>query len=459
VTPATFITLILLAGSTGWTLGVALPAPSAYLAGSMAAAVVVVEAFRRLDRPRGKLMAAGEATAVALTPVAGVALIPDAQAATLFVGVVATLTSWLLTQVTVSDLDAVIDPADSIESATSAPERLRARFLWVGLAQSVAVVAGHGGLVPPVQSRSITGGFVLSFLGYWLIGLAALSTVERQLRIVRWRRDHAVIDADIGNRWGLARTTLLAVAAVGGVLAIGVGRPALSALHSGTTWLSAGLTALVTRLTGNPLRPSPPNQAPPTGRAPNEFVPDPGNTAGAPGEWLDFVLMVAFALVFLGIYTIFTRRRAQLVAARTSSVWRQLGRALLDLLVAITQIPAAIVGWWRFRRHRELASPGSSFRRPRVEPWQPADPFRRRIASEFRSYLRTAESRRIALGPQETPFEFGVRLEAAGSPAVGTLTDLYSIARYSNHALGETEARKATSARRQAVSDLDQDPP
>jgi hypothetical protein len=38
------------------------------------------------------------------------------------------------------------------------------------------------------------------------------------------------------------------------------------------------------------------------------------------------------------------------------------------------------------------------------------------------------------------------------------LTDLYSIARYSNHALGETEAREATSARRQAVTDLDQDP-
>ena len=458
MTPATLITMILLAGSIGLTLGVALPAPSAYLAGSMAAAVVVVEAFRRLDRPRGKLMAAGEATAVALTPVAGAVLIPDAQAATLFVGVVATLTSWLLTQITVSDLDAVVDPADSIESATSAPERLRARFLWVGLAQSLAVVAGNGGLVPPVQSRTISGGFVLSFFAYWLIGLTGLSTVERQLRIVRWKRDHAVIDADIGNRWGLARTTLLAVAGMGAVLAIGLGRPALSALHAATTWISAGLTALVTSLMGNTPRQVPPNQVPPSGEAPAEFVPNPGSTAGAPGDWRDFVLLVAFALVFMGIYTIFTRRRGQSVTARTSSVWRQVGRALLDLLVAITAIPAAIVGWWRRRRHREIIMTGASFRRARAEPWQPADPFRRRIASEFRSYLRTAETRRIALAPQETPLEFGVRLGAAGSPAVGALTDLYSIARYSDHTLGEAEAREATSARRQAVSDLDQDP-
>jgi len=457
VTPASFITLILLAGSIGWTLGVALPAPSAYLAVSMAAAVVVVEAFRRLDRPRGKLMAAGEATAVALTPVAAVALTPDAQAATLFVGVVATLTSWLLTQITVSDLDAVIDPADSIESAMSAPERLRARFLWVGLAQSVAVVAGHGGLIPPLQSRAIAGGFVGSFLGYWLIGLMALSTVERQLRIARWKRDHAVIDADIGIRWGVARTTLLTVAALGAVLALGVGRPALSGLHVATTWISAGLTSLVTRLMGNPPRQSPPNQVPPTGAAPSDFVPDPGNTAGAPGEWLDFVLLVAFALVFLGVYTVFTRRRAQLAATRTGSVWSQVVRVWLELLEAITQIPAVIVGWWRRRRTHEMAPPGASFRRPRIEPWQPADPFRRRIASEFRSYLRTAESRRIALRPHETPFEFGVRLEAAGSTAVGRLTDLYSIARYSDHTVGEPEAREATAARRQAVTDLDQD--
>jgi hypothetical protein len=424
----------------------------------MAAAVVVVEAFRRLDRPRGKLMAAGEATAVALTPVAAVALVPDAQAATLLVGVVATLTSWLLTQITMSDLDAVVDPADSIESAASAPERLRARFLWVGFAQSVAVVGGHGGLVPPVQSRAIAGGFVASFLAYWLVGLTSLSTVERRLRIARWKRDHAVIDADIGSRWGLARTTFLTIAAVGAVLALGLGRPVLSTLHAATTWISAGLAALVTRLTGNPARQPPPNQSPPTGAAPEEFVPDPTNTAGAPGEWLDFVLLVAFALVFLGVYTVFTRRRAQMATPGTGSIWRQVGRVLLDLLRAISQIPAAIAEWWRHRRQREEASSGSSFRRPRIEPWQPADPFRRRIASEFRSYLRTAESRRIALGPHETPFEFGVRLGEAGSPAVGRLTDLYSLARYSDHTLGETEARQATSARRQAVTDLDQDP-
>jgi hypothetical protein len=425
----------------------------------MATAVVVVETFRRLDRPRGRLMAAGEAAAVALAPLALVALIPDAQAATLLVGGLATLTGWLLTQITVSDLEAVTDPADSIESVTSAPERLRARFLWIGLAQSVAVVAGHGGLVPPVQSRSVASGFVTSFLGYWLLGLAALSTVERQLRVARWKRDHAVIDADIGSRWGLARTSVMTVAILGAVASLGPGRPVLAAFHSATTWISAGMSSVVRGLMGNTPPGQPlPNQASPTGGAPSEFVPDPGDTAGAPGEWLDFVLLVAFALVFLGIYTVFTRRRAQYVASRTGSAWRQLRRLLVDLLEAITQIPAAVVGWWRRRRHHEVASPRSPFRRPRTEPWQPSDPFRRRIASEFRSYLRTAEPRRLGMGLHETPLEFGTRLEAAGSASVGTLTDLYSIARYSDHALGETEVSEAASARRQAVNDLDRIP-
>jgi len=457
VTPGILFTLVLLTGSVGWTLGVALPAPSAYLAGSMAAAVLVVEVFRRLDRGRGRLMATGEAIAVMAIPVGGVAVMADAEPVTLFVGLGATLVSWLLTQITVSDLEAVVDPADSIESVSSAPERLRRRFLWVGVAQSFAVVAGHGGLVPPVQSRPMAGGFVVSFLCYWLIGLTALSMVERRLRLVRWGRDRAVIDADIGNRWGLARTTLLVVAALGAAMAIGLGRPALSALHSATTWISAGLTSLVTRLTGGAPSQTSPNQVPPSAGEPSEFVPVPGSAASPPGEWLDFVLLVAFGLVFLGVYIVFTRRRGSWPLGRSTSVWRKMVRIVLELIDAISAVPAAIIRWWRRRRRRGGGLAGAIYRRSRPEPWQPADPFRRRIAAEFRSFLRTAEARQVTLWPYETPYEFGARLEAAGSPAIGSLTDLYAIARYSDHPLGEPEARAAASARRQAVSDLDQE--
>ncbi|HEU4750048.1 MAG TPA: DUF4129 domain-containing protein, partial [Acidimicrobiia bacterium] len=89
----------------------------------------------------------------------------------------------------------------------------------------------------------------------------------------------------------------------------------------------------------------------------------------------------------------------------------------------------------------------------RPKPWRPTDPFRRRIGAEFRSYLNAAEGREVALLPSETPSEFGAR----GSDAVRSLTDLYAVARYSEHVLGQPDVEAAGAARRQAVADLEAD--
>ncbi len=458
MTPATLVTLAAMAGAVGWTLALALPGPPAYLAGVMAAQVVVVAVFRRLDRSRGRLMAVGEGVAVLLIPVTLVTLDAAADAATLFVGFIAGLVAWLIAQITVSDLDAVVDPVDAMEGVSTAPERLRGRFLWIGAAQAIAVVAGFGGLTPPLEPRPPTGWLVASYGLYWIVGMAALSSVERRRSVVRWQRDGTVVDTDVESRWTNAGATLLVGAVLASIVAMVLGRDLLGSAHIGTTWVSAILASTVAWLTGNNEREVPPNQIPPTAE---EFRPvgsQPIEATNPRGDWVDFVMLVVFALIFLGVYLLFVRRRRGVDVARPASAWKAVWRILRDLGIWLAGLPATLAGWWRQRGKRISAVPSRRFQRERSQPWKPADPFRRRIAAEFRSYLQAAEKRDLTLMPSETASEFGYRLGTEGLEAVRSLTDLYGVARYSEHILGQPEVEAAGKARRQAIADLEKEP-
>lgn len=453
MSPATLLTLALMAAAVGWTLALALPGPPAYLAGLMAAEVFVVELFRRLDRRRGRLMAVGEGVAVILVPVAGVALYVAADAAALFVGFIAALISWLLTQITVSDLDAVADPADALEGVSTAPERLRGRFLWVGAAQAVAVVAGYGGLAPPLEPRPATGEFVVSYGVYWLVGVAALSSVERRRRLARWRREGTIVDADLESRWTRGRAILLLGVGLLSIAGIILGRGLLAAGHLATTWLSARVASMIAWLTGDTEREIPPNQVLPSAEEFQPPVTQPIEVTAPQGDWIDLVLLVVFGLVFLGVYLLFLRRRGAVEVVRSASVWSTAWKILRELASWLAGLPIVLVGWWRRRQKSPRGEPSKRFGQKRSQPWRPTDPFRRRIGAEFRSYLNTAEGREVALMPSETPSEFGAR----GSDAVRSLTDLYAVARYSEHVLGQSDVEAAGAARRQAVADLETD--
>ena len=453
MSPATLLTLASMAAAVGWSLALALPGPPAYLAGVMAAEVIVVEVFRRLDRRRGRLMAAGEGLAVILVPVAGVALYAAADPVTLFVGFIAALISWLLTQITVSDLDAVADPADALEGVSTAPERLRGRILWIGAAQAVAVVASYGGLAPPLEPRPATGEFVVSYGVYWLVGVAALSSVERRRRVARWQREGTIVDADLESRWSRGGAILLLGAGLLSIAGIILGRGLLASGHVATTWLSARVASTIAWLTGNTERELPPNQVLPPAEELQPPVTQPIEVTAPQGDWIDLVLLVVFALIFLGVYLLFLRRRGAVEVVRSASAWRTVWKVLRDLSSWLAGLPAALVGWWRRRYKSPRGQPSKRFDRQRPKPWRPADPFRRRIGAEFRSYLNAAEGREVALLPSETPFEFGAR----GSDAVRSLTDLYAVARYSEHVLGQPDVEAAGAARRQAVADLEAD--
>ena len=102
----------------------------------------------------------------------------------------------------------------------------------------IAIVAGHGGLVPVTHARPIQPGLVVPFLLYWVVGLSGLASLNRSRLLARWKRDRSLIDDDLGERW---RTASGAVVGGSGdaVLCLVVGRSAAARLAH--TVAAAGL--------------------------------------------------------------------------------------------------------------------------------------------------------------------------------------------------------------------------
>ena len=87
----------------------------------------------------------------------------------------------------------------------------------------------------------------------------------------------------------------------------------------------------------------------------------------------------------------------------------------------------------RLRSTTGTASPG----------WSPSDPLRRRIAGEYRRVAAAVRQRMGPLPGAETPSELARRIEAAetSDPALGVLTGIYELARFSEHQLDESVDR------------------
>ncbi len=455
------VSLLLLAGCAGWTVAVPFERVSSPYLGSVGAATVLVAAgFRMVDAGRLRWLAAGETLAVIAVPVGFFAVGSMAgrlDEVSLLAGLAAAFAVWLLAAITITDIEAVTEPTDLVEGLFGALGRITSRLLLVGTLLMIAVVAGHGGLTPVTRARPIQAGLVTPFLLYGMVGLGGLASLNRSRLLARWKRDRSQIDSDLGDRGRTAATLWLAVAAVGSVVWWLIGRPPLGLGHTVATTAARALTGLVGRLLGADLP-----TANPSGPSQTTVVPPPPidsvNPVTPPPEWLDFFLLLIAGAIFAFALVVFRRRAQARGISDSSMLWRAIRATWNALRVFLEELGKLLKSFFGPRANRTARDHRSRSGTTIPPSWSPADPIRRRIAGEYRAFLTATRERIGPIPGAETPSELVRRIEAAetNEAAVGVLTGIYELARFSLQPLDESAVQQAQEARATIVARWEQ---
>lgn len=445
--------LLLLAACAGWTVAVPFDRVSTpYLAAVGAATVVVEAGFRMVDASRLRWLAAGETVAVVAVPVGTFAVGSIGgrlDGSSLLAGLLTAFAVWLVGAITITDIDAVDEPTDLVEGVSGALGRITTRLLAVGMLLMTFLVAGHGGLAPVTVSRPIQAGLLVPFLSYWVVGLGGLASLNRSRLLARWKRDRSQIDADLVERWRTVAALWMAVGVVVSGLWWWIGRPVLGLGHTLATSAVRGIDGLVGRLLGVDLPEAGPSDPFPTTAA---TLPPAGpvNPVTPPPEWFELFLLLIAGTIFAFALVGFRRRVKARGDSGSSMLWRAL-RASWHVLGAFLKELGRIL-----RSILRVRSIGDASRKRRSRPgattapgWSPSDPFRRRVAGEYRAFLEAARLRFGPIARTETPSELARRIEAADedNAAFGVLTGIYEVARFSLQPLDEGLVRQAQEAR------------
>lgn len=462
VTQTALWTTVVVAACAGWTVGVALEGvPPAYLALVGALAVLEMEAFRRLDAVRRRLMAVGELAGLLIIAMGSyllVSLISPAPLSSAPAGITTALIIWLLASNTATDLEAVTEPTDTAGGPSGPLGRLAGRMLLVGLGLTLAVVLAGGSLAPPIQPRPIRTGLIVPYFAYWVIGVGALSGISKARNLAGWRRDQAAVDPDVSSRWShSAGLWLLATVSISALL-WWLGERLVSIAHAVSSGAISAVTGWVASLL-SPDRPSPRNQVLPSANTTLPEAADPGRLIGPAPAWLDAFLLLGTGLLFAYAYLLFNRR-----SRRTRKVSVEGRQWLSSFWSVIAAIGAVLAGLWQslsafFRRRGGTPIGRETMVSPTRPPaWLPPDAVRRRIASDYRTFVRAATDSVGSPHVSETPAEYARRVDdrLIDEPAVRQLSELYAEARFSVHHLSDDDVGRAATWRDRLVNLLQQ---
>lgn len=460
MTPSALWTLVLLSASAAWTAGIAIEGvPPAYLAVVAGLAVLEMEAFRRVDAVRGRLMAVGELAGllvVAVVPYLLVSIVVTTSLSTALAGVAAAFLVWMLASMSATDLEAVVEPTDLIEGLTGPAGRLASRLWLVGLGLTVAMVVAHGSLAPVIEARPVRPAIVVPYLAYWLVGLASLSAIHRSRNLARWQRDQARVDSDLRSRWSGATQVWLAAATALVALIWWPSGKFLTAAHAASSGLTLAISGWLTRIL-NPRRTQPSNRVLPGVETTLPDAPPPSRLIAPPPEWWDLIVILAIGVFFALAYTLLTRRsrRARISEGRRDP-WLQTFLALIFTIgEALLTLLRTLLG---FRRRQPTSeSYQAMVAPPRLRTvWVPPDRIRRRIAAAYRVFVNAAAEEVGTPLQSETSAEYGHRVNERlrNEPAVIQLSGLYAEARFSAHDLADDHADRAELWRKQIVAQL-----
>lgn len=447
------LSLLVLAACAGWTVAVPFDGVSSPYLAAVAAATVVVEAgFRMVDASRLRWLAAGETLAVTVIPVAIFAVGSIGgrlDGSSLLAGLATAFAVWLVGAVTITDIDAVDEPTDLVEGVTGALGRITTRLMLIGMLLMAFLVAGNGGLAPVATPRPIQAGLLAPFLIYWVVGLGGLASLNRSRLVARWKRDRSLIDADLAGRWRTAAALWVGAGAVLSVLWWWTGRPLLGLAHTVATAAVRGMTGLVGRLLGVDL----PEAGPSGPSSTTPLTPPPPGSVNAftpPPEWLDlFLLLIAGTIFALGLVA-FRRRVTERGVSDSSMLWRALRASWHALGEFLKELGRMLRSIFRARSTSEASGGRQSRPGATAAPgWSPSDPFRRRIAGEYRAFLGAARLRMGPIAATETPSELARRIAAVDedNAALTVLTGIYELARFSLQPLDEALVFQAQEAR------------
>jgi hypothetical protein len=451
------VSLLLLAACAGWTVAVPFDEVSSpYLAAVGAATVLVGAGFRLVDAGRLRWLAAGETLAVIAVPV-GVFAVGSIGSPlhefSLLAGLIAAFVVWLVAAITITDIDAVTEPTDLVEGVSGALGRITTRVALIGMVLMIALVAGHGGLAPVSRARPLQAGLVVPFLLYWLVGLGGLASLNRSRLLARWKRDRSQIDVDLGERWRTAAALWVAIGVVLSGLWWWIGRPLLGFGHTVATTGVRGLTGFVGGLLGV----DPPTASPSGPSQTTVVTPPPAdsvNPVTPPPEWFDLFLLLIAGTIFAFAFVVFRRRVGARGVADSSMLWRALRASWGALKAFLTELGRLLKSFFKTRANRDDARdrrfrPGATT----TPGWSPTDPLRRRVADEYRAFLTAVRQRIGPIPGTETPSELARRIEGAeaNDVALGMLTSIYEVARFSMRPLDESVVRQAQEARATVV--------
>jgi hypothetical protein len=354
------------------------------------------------------------------------------------------LTSWLLSTLTIRDLERLDDPPEYYLDQPPPGEAIASRFLGGG-AMLLAIVGVTRWILesPLNQGRTLLSRLALNVLIYFLLGFVLLGQVRYTTLRRQWRSHETKVSEKLTGRWVRCSFILLGLAAIAALLLpTGYTMGLLEAVASllGLFEYIAQLVVLLVAIAAwllTFLLP-PGGEMPPLPLEPE----DAEITLPAVANWIEVLRSLLFWAVALGA--------AFYVAHNYLRDYPEILRALLSL-GPIRALRALLVGIWRrltglataigervprrlsLRRHVGTQQLREPFRFLRLGALSP----RERTLYYFLSILRRAGRQGFPRRCSQTPYEYDATLEPHlpfAQQEMDALTQAFVETRYSAHA-------------------------
>jgi hypothetical protein len=379
------------------------------------------------------------------------------------IGLVIAFTAWHTATTTaedIADLSRFVFPNEMSGSYISPLQRLNERYFLSGGILLAATGVNYTPLAELISlTRPTLSNVILNVLIYFVLGLVLLGQARYTALSADWKMREIKVSGDIENRW--LRYSLILVFIAGAAVIFLPTRYALSlldlintviAVMFGIVFIFSQIIAVLIAIPLTLLIMFMPKLPPLPFALPLPPVRLPTPPATPSSDWTEFLRSLIFWAMLIGVafYIVvnYLRERPELLAMLRSS----------KVIRVLRGWWAAMQKWWGAVRERVGARVAELLR----ERWlgdaakklgdvfnffslRPRSP-RAQIAYFYLSILQRASQKGFARGATETPYEYEPTLETNLPQAQGdaaNLTQTFVEARYSAHAIGEDELKRA----------------